>query len=118
MDIERPYIPPSGISRAAKIMGIVSLVTSFMGLGFIFGALAIIFAVLSKDENSHFTKEGMVGIIMGSIAIFYSAFLFVYIFVDPMAHQALNEQCYAFNGMTFDEMIEQLKTLLVSEFSL
>lgn len=97
----------SALSRTSKTMGIIGICSSFFGIGFIFGAFAIIFAIISKDRNNMFTRNGKIGLFLGTLSILFSVLLYVYIFVDPTAHAMLNETCRSFYGVTFDELFQQ-----------
>lgn len=62
--------PANPFATAAMVMGIVSLVVTCCGGSFIFGALGIIFAMLSRKEKKLETqaKTGLILSIIGSVA--------------------------------------------------
>lgn len=103
------YQQPNSLSNVAKILGIVGLVTCMFGIGFIFGALAILFAIITRDHCNRFTNDGKTACILGVLSIVICIFVYVYIFTNPATYEILNQQCQAMYGMTFDEMLEQIK---------
>ncbi len=103
------YKPQSSLSNASKFMGLVAIITCFFGIGFVFGTLAIIFAILSKNKDNEFTRDGKLGAALGTVTIVLTIALIVFVLVNPTAHALLNEQCQSIYQMSFDEMIEAIK---------
>jgi hypothetical protein len=70
------------MENASLILGILALVTSCLIYpALIGGSLAIVFALLSKGGENTMTAKAIVGLILGSIALFFVALAFVYVFV-------------------------------------
>lgn len=101
--------PQNSLSNASKVMGLVAIITCFFGIGFVFGALAIVFAMLSQTKDNRFTSDGKLGAALGTVTIVLTIVLIIFILVNPTAHALLNEQFQSIYQMTFDEMIEAIK---------
>lgn len=86
-----PYRPPvkqagDSLARAALFLGAISIVTAFMMtvyFPFIFGSLAILFAILSKGRAAKLAKHAKAGVICGiaglavNVAVIFSSFVFI-----------------------------------------
>ncbi len=82
---------------------------------FIFGSMAIVFAVLSKGGNMKFSRVGRIAFCLGIAAIilnivyaWYAVRTLNETLSDPAARAQLNETLYRQYGMTLDELLEQL----------
>lgn len=67
-----------GMATASLVLGIIAVVTSFIGGGIILGILAIIFGALSIKHNK---GKSLAGIITGSIGIALSIIALVFLMV-------------------------------------
>lgn len=64
--------PKRGFAIASMICGILSLVLCCPGVGLPLGALAILFAVLTRSKKQSMDSMTITGIITGSIGLFVS----------------------------------------------
>lgn len=76
---DRPhqYRPPSGytsnlLATASLVCSILAIVMTCCGGGFVFGALAIVFGLLSRGAHKKAVGSSWVGILIGSIALIIS----------------------------------------------
>lgn len=82
------------------------------------GSLAIMFAVLSKGGNLHFTKRGRTAMLLGIAAIVINiAYLVIAFFMtkelltDPAGRQQISDMLYRQYGLTLDELLPQIPGL-------
>lgn len=78
------------------------------------GALGILFAILSKGGNLKLQLPSKIGFGTSLAAILFSititgAATFI-VMNDPASHAQLNDMCKQAYGVTFDAMIEEIKT--------
>lgn len=107
-----PYRPPvrqagDSLAGAALFLGAISIVTAFMMtvyFPFIFGSLAILFAILSKGRAARLAKYARAGIICGvvglavNVAVIVSSFVFILNNPDILTRTARQ----------YDKMYEQI----------
>ena len=108
------YVPfDNGFLKAASIMGVASLVTTFFGLltiPMVLGGLAIILALLSRGRGDMNSKAymaftcGSVAIILNILIICYALFMFCF---NPVFRSTVNEQSRRMYGYTINDMINQ-----------
>ena len=107
-----PYTPPvklpgSGMALAAMVLGIISIVTACMMtfyFPFIFGSLAILFALLSKGSLTKMQTQAKTGIICGIIGLVLNCGIMVY-----SVNLALNNpELMIDTAIMYDDMIEQM----------
>lgn len=93
------------------LFGIAAIIScSLIITSFIFGGLAILFAVLSKGDDEKVTGTALGGMITGICGIILSivlcASVIYLIFNDSSYRKLLNDTCEQMYGITFDEMLE------------
>lgn len=100
----------NSIMLFSLLFGIAAIITSSVFImAFLFGGLAILFAILSKGDDEHVTGTAVGGIITGVCGIALSVMItgsMVYMFFnDPSYRALLNDTCEQMYGITFDEML-------------
>ena len=116
-DGSRPQpLPPNGFARAAKVLGIIALVSVFTFTVYpplIFGALAIILALLSRGSSLKMHPSAKTGAQTAAIAfgvdITLVAACFMLIFGNPVFFEDFNKTYEEIYGMTFQEMMEGIQ---------
>lgn len=105
--------PPNTFAKAAMILGGISLVSVFTFTiipAVIFGALALILALLSRGKSLKFHSKAKSAIILASLAFVVNiAFIggtFSMIFGDNPYHDQLNATYEELIGMSYDEFLE------------
>ncbi len=107
-----PYRPPvkqggESLAGAALFLGAISIVTAFMMtiyFPFIFGSLAILFALLSKGRAAKLAKYARAGIVCGiagltiNVVVIVSSFIFILNNPDILTRTARQ----------YDQMYEQI----------
>ena len=69
-------------SVVSLVLGIVSILFSFIGwLGFIVGAVAIVFSVVSRVKLGYFDSMAIFGLILGIFGIVFGAFYIVLVWI-------------------------------------
>ncbi len=114
---QNPYAPPrrvvSGFETAALILGIISLVgcTCFY-LSIPLGALAIIFASLSRGGNTKFGDLARIGLILGLLGIVISiGFTAVAVAKAYMTYggwEGILREYAKYTGYSYDELLQLL----------
>ncbi len=108
------YIPyDNGFIKAASIMGVASIVTTFFGLitvPMILGGMAVILALLSRGKGDMNGKAymaftcGSVAIILNILIVGYALYMFCF---NPVFRSTVNEQSRRMYGYTINSMIEE-----------
>lgn len=92
----------NGMATAALIMGLIAIISTFSsGMGFIFGALGITFALLSRREYTmdKMAHAGLILSIIGTIAsIITLVFSIIMIYKNPDIIDQTMEQFYSMYG--------------------
>lgn len=103
----------NGFEKAAFVLGIISIITAFLGLGTIpmmLGGLAVILAVLSRGKGE-MGRKAFRGMICGLAAIGVSVLLVVYVIMlfctNVTYRNLINAQCKMMYGTTLNELIEE-----------
>ncbi|NLL77333.1 MAG: hypothetical protein GX235_08810 [Clostridiales bacterium] len=99
--------PGNGLASAAMFLGITSIVTAIMMtiyFPFIFGSLAILFALLSKGRAAKFMKYARTGIVCGIIGITINLTILISSFVFIMSNPEILTQ----TARRYDKMYEQV----------
>ena len=73
------YTKPNHMETAALVLGIVSLVTACCGGGFIFGGMAILFALLSRGGKMTMSSKSKIGFILGLVSVIATIVVLIYI---------------------------------------
>ena len=112
------WSPQEGLSRTAMSLAVLSIFSVFVfpvALPYIFGATALIMAVLSKGGSDIFPKRSRTAAIVAVISIAINTFLivssavyFVRLLHDPQLQEQFSELLYRTYGITFEEMMKQL----------
>ena len=103
----------NGMATAALVMGLVAIISTFStGMGFIFGALGIIFALLSRRQYTmdKIALSGLILSIIGSVAsIITIIFSVIMIYKNPEIIDQTMEQLYEIYGYeNTDDLFEDL----------
>lgn len=97
----------NSFSRTSKTLGFIGLFCSFFSLfwfSFLFGALAIILAILSKGSESHMCKSAKRGMISGLSALVIQGSILAVSFYNILYVPEYQEQFKT----TFYQMYEQM----------
>lgn len=73
-----------GFAKAAIVMGIISLFSTFCCCPFVFSALGIIFALLSKGAEKVLRDQAKTGLILSIIGMVVSVVLTIFTIVFPV----------------------------------
>jgi len=103
----------NGMATAAFVMGLIAIISTFStGMGFIFGALGIIFALLSRRQYTmdKMALSGLILSIIGSVAsIITIIFSVIMIYKNPEIIDQTMEQIYEIYGYeNTDDLFEDL----------
>lgn len=119
------YIPPtrhpgSGFATASLVLGIIAILTAFVGTVYppvICAGLSVLLALLSRGGDRVLLPNARVGVITAvlglvvNIVVVISAFLLI--FTNPEAnrqfHDQLNRYYEQFYGESFDDAIEEIR---------
>ena len=101
------------MASTALLMGLISIpLCFFLYTGIILGGMAILFAILSKGTADRFLSQAKKGIIYGTIGIVlgYGVLVsnFHTVLTNPDARQELNRMSEQLNGVSFDDMLQEL----------
>ena len=101
------------LASTALVMGLASIpLCLFLNLGVLIGGIAVIFAILSKGTLEKLLPQAKKAIIYGSIGIVVGYGVFAYdlhtVLTDPQSRAQLNEISKQMNGVSFDEMLQEL----------
>lgn len=92
----------NGMATAALVMGLIAIISTFStGMGFIFGALGIIFALLSRRERTmeKMALAGLILSIIGTVAsIVTITFSAIMLYKNPDLITETMEQFYEIYG--------------------
>ena len=90
------------------------------GFGLILAGVAIMLALLSKGRSKKMLVQGkraigfaVIGIIAGYSVMISSVHT---VMTDPQMHQQLNDMSEQMNGISFDDMLEQIENELGIRF--
>lgn len=119
------YTPPtrhpgSGFAAASLVMGILSVLTAFLGTVFppiVTAALAVLFALLSKGNDRVLLPNAKVGIVTAIggfvVNILVVGSVIVLLFTNPdmkeSFHDQLNRTYESLYGESFDDALDQLR---------
>ncbi len=101
------------MATMALILGLISIpFCFFLYTGIILGGLAIVFAILSKGTADKLLTQAKKGIIYGTIGIVVGYCMFASnvhtLLTNPSYRQELNRVSEQVNGVSFDDMLEEL----------
>lgn len=111
--------PGSGFATASMVLGIISIMTAFLGTVYpplVCGGLSIILGLLSKGGDPVLLPNARVGVITAIVGLIVNvavvAASFALVFGNPQMreefHDQLNEYSEYLYGESFDEMWEEL----------
>lgn len=100
---------------ASLIMGVLAFVTIMTGvLPLLFGALSILFAVLSHRRGKRMETPAFIGVIASSLAMTFSVVVLTValsmlptLLRTPEYREYLNNMSESMYGITFDEAMEE-----------
>lgn len=106
---------PNGFATASRILGLVAIISVFTFAVYpplMFGATAIILAILSKGYDNTCHKVARKGIRSGIVAIVLDAavigVVIAMIFGKGAFKNELNKACKEMYGQTFDDMMQDV----------
>ncbi|MBE5890168.1 MAG: hypothetical protein E7282_04265 [Lachnospiraceae bacterium] len=115
---QTPYMPPrkvvSGFETAALTLGIISLVgcTCFY-LSIPLGALAIIFASLSRGGNTKFSDVARIGLLLGiigiAVSIGFTTFAVIKAYMTYGGWEGILKEYAQYTGYSYEELLRMLK---------
>ncbi len=85
--------PKRGFVIASMVCGILSIVLCCPGVGFILGALAILFAVLTRRKGQSMSSMALTGIITGSVGLFFGI-IFMISFIQTWTSSSFQHEMY------------------------
>lgn len=119
------YTPPtrhpgSGFATAALVLGLLSILTAFVGTVYppiVFAGLAIILGLLSKGNDKVMLPNAKVGVVTAVLGLVVNVLVvasaLVMIFTDPATnkrfHDQLNQYYEAFYGESFDDAWNEIQ---------
>ncbi|MBD5545086.1 MAG: DUF4190 domain-containing protein [Lachnospiraceae bacterium] len=106
--------PQNKFVTASLIFGLLAFITSmFLITPFIFGALSILFAILSRNGNEKMSGSAIAGISASVVsmlaAVFMVSMVYYLIFNVPEYREMMNQQYEQMYGESFDEMLEDVQ---------
>lgn len=113
-----PAFKPNSFAQASLILGILSIVTAFLGTvypPFILASLAVLLAVLSKGASRHMSGSAKGGFVLAFVGIaanlaVVGTTLYLFATVPQMReqlHEQLNQTSELFYGQDFDSLLEE-----------
>ncbi len=101
------------MATVALVTGLISIpFCFFMNIGVILGGVAIVIALLSRGSAKKLLPQAKRGIIYGSIGVILGYCIFISnihtVLTDPEYREQLNVMSEQMNGVSFDEMLEEL----------
>ena len=107
------------LEKFSFVLGIISIPSTLLSpflAPCLLGSMAIVFAVLSKGGNLHFSRRSRIAAALGVTAITINIVLLVISLItmkellsDPAGRQQLSDFLYQRYGMTLDELLSQLQ---------
>ena len=102
-------------SKASLIMGIIALLTIATGvLPLVFGALGILFAILSHRKGKPLTTSALWGAVTSTIGVSIAIVMFVVTIImlptllkDPAYREQINTFSQSIYGVPFDQVLEE-----------
>ena len=101
------------LADTALVLGLISIPLCFvLNFGVVLGGVAIIMAILSKGTMERLLPQAKKAILYGTLGIVIGYGVFAYdvykVFTDPQLRAQLNTMSEQMNGVSFDEMLEEL----------
>ena len=105
----------AGTSLTLAVIAVFSLFVFPVGAPFIFGSLSIVMAVLSKGGRSTMPRNSrtafkisMAALILNAALLVFTVYFFIQVLHDPELQEQYSETLYQMNGMTFQDLLDQL----------
>ena len=105
----------AGTSLTLAVIAVFSIFVFPVGAPFIFGSLSIVMAVLSKGGRSTMPinsrtafKISMAALILNAALLVFTVYFFIQVLHDPELQEQYSETLYQMNGMTFQDLLDQL----------
>lgn len=105
----------AGTSLTLAVIAVFSIFVFPVGAPFIFGSLSIVMAVLSKGGRSTMPRNSrtafkisMAALILNAALLVFTVYFFIQMLHDPELQEQYSETLYQMNGMTFQDLLDQL----------
>ena len=105
----------AGTSLTLAVIAVLSIFVFPVGAPFIFGSLSIVMAVLSKGGRSTMPRNSrtafkisMAALILNAALLVFTVYFFIQVLHDPELQEQYSETLYQMNGMTFQDLLDQL----------
>ncbi len=105
----------AGTSLTLAVIAVFSIFVFPVGAPFIFGSLSIVMAVLSKGGRSTMPRNSraafkisMAALILNAALLVFTVYFFIQVLRDPELQAQYSETLYQMNGMTFQDLLDQL----------
>ena len=105
----------AGTSLTLAVIAVFSIFVFPVGAPFIFGSLSIVMAVLSKGGRSTMPRNSrtafkisMAALILNAALLVFTVYFFIQVLHDPELQEQYSETLYQMNGMTFQDLLDQL----------
>lgn len=105
----------AGTSLTLAVIAVFSIFVFPVVAPFIFGSISIVMAVLSKGgrptmpRNSRTAfKISMAALILNLALMVFTVYFFIQVLHDPELQEQYSEALYQMNGMTFQDLLDQL----------
>lgn len=98
----------NGLAIASLVCGILSLIMCCLGIGLPLGALAILFAILTRRKGQSMNTMSLSGIITGALGLFMGlvfTLYSLYLFTDPYFQRGMYDSLESVYG---EEMADSL----------
>lgn len=119
--LSREFYYMQRLEKLAFFMGAAAICCTFLypiAAPFLLGSMAIIFSVLSKGGNLHFSRRGRIAVLMGAAALIINVIYLVItmttlkeMLADPAGRQQLSDMLYQQYGITLDELLPNLSLI-------
>ena len=105
----------AGTSLTLAVIAVFSIFVFPVGAPFIFGSLSIVMAVLSTGGRSTMPRNSrtafkisMAALILNAALLVFTVYFFIQVLHDPELQEQYSETLYQMNGMTFQDLLDQL----------
>ena len=110
--------PREKLARTALSLAVIAVFSIFVfpvAAPYIFGSLSIVMAVLSKGGRSTMPRNSrtafkisMAALILNAALLVFTVYFFIQVLHDPELQEQYSETLYQMNGMTFQDLLDQL----------
>ena len=105
----------AGTSLTLAVIAVFSIFVFPVAAPYIFGSLSIVMAVLSKGGRSTMPRNSrtafkisMAALILNAALLVFTVYFFIQVLHDPELQEQYSETLYQMNGMTFQDLLDQL----------